>query len=424
MSDSEEDFSEWVEIDPISVYDGVDRGLYSGGVAVTSLAESYSEGDGSNWADSFIEGGTFTYASIGLGAGSVVCAGAAIGFAAAARHFFAELVDHGQSFYVSHYAARKALSSKAVASRIRGTAYHDLMNYKRLVLEEAEKVEASSRLVRQEMQVMKSARDECFKKGINLNQSGMAFKYRLMQGLKIGFAVLCILLAVADIVMTSIALYEYYNREHIPVPKYIVNLSYNEDKEASYIAYKQVADQNGGEGDLNGGGGKQWLALFVTKDEDAGDPIMAPVGNTHLIQVLKGSSGATVPSGYSPLHTFGHDSVPQNLTYADGEKGYSFNDKAGGTYLYFERDPDAFSYAESDDEEEQEQEEEQVQEKEAGESGETAENGENAGAGGEATAITSGNTALTGGLCAVGGIVIGLFGGILIQKKKKKSDAA
>ena len=227
--------------------------------------------------------------------------------------------------------------------------------------------------------------------------------------------------------MTGIALYEYYNRDHIPIPKYIVDLTYDENAESSFVAYKNVTDQNGGEGDLNGGGGKQWLGLFTTKDEDAGDPIMAPDGERHIIQILKGSSGKTTPSGLSPLHMFGYPNTPQNLTYSDGESGWSFNDDKGGTYLYFERDPD-YAIPVIDEEDEAVDDGEAADESEQGSDDGAGSDGEGSGAdlaGETGTIKTASNIILVGGIGALLGLALGLSGGILGTRatvKKKKKD--
>lgn len=422
----------------ISVYEGVDRGIFEGGVAVTSVAELYSDGKEKKWADTFIESGEFSKNAIALAAGSMTAAAASIVFAVASSYYgkslYLETIDqmrfNGRSGYLEYYFDEAIFSQntwkmvkKYNVGLFDGTAEGYVYKY-------AQKEGMSDEWVEMWIKNIEDARNEVTAKAPSLNVKGMGTKFRILQGLKIGFAVICVLLAVADIVMTSIALYEYYNRDHIPVPKYMVDLSYNEDKEASYVPYKQVADQNGGEGDLNGGGGKQWLALFVTKDEGAGDPIIASIGDKNMIEIHKGASGSKAPDGLLPLHSFGYFNTPQNLTYADGENGYSFNDKAGGIYLYFTKDSEAFAETVADEEEE-----EGSETAESGESAESSaseeggepvadtgtENGETPEA---ATVFTTGNSLVAGGAGAVAGVAIGLFGGILIQKKRKKSDAA
>jgi hypothetical protein len=236
------------------------------------------------------------------------------------------------------------------------------------------------------LQNAKKFREEMFDRGMadNVGGSGMA---KFMNGLKIGLAVFAILLAIADITMTIIALVKYYNRSHIDIPKYMVDLSYDEDAETTYISYKGLMDTGGkDQGDLNGGGGKQWLAIYATKDEEAGDPIFAPDGSRHNIVVKKGDS--VTPAGYSPLHLFGKPNAAQNLTYADGEAGWSFNDKAGGIYLFFERDANWDL---------------------------------GAGTSGAASIFSTGRNILFGGCGIIIGLILGIFGTTYIKRKKRSN---
>ena len=65
--------------EPISVYEGVDRGIYTGGVAVTSLAQNYGKSSGTNWTDAFIESGAFDKTIIEWTAEAFVSAATALG---------------------------------------------------------------------------------------------------------------------------------------------------------------------------------------------------------------------------------------------------------------------------------------------------------------------------------------------------------
>lgn len=207
-------------------------------------------------------------------------------------------------------------------------------------------------------------------------------KVELFPKLQFGFAVACIVLAVTDIAMTVYELYKYYNRDHLPIPKYMVDMSYNADKENSFISYKGVLDQDGDQGDLNGGGGKQWLALYATYDEDAGDPILAPDGRLNK-GVTQHKTDQT-PDGYTPLHFFGKPNTPQNLTYADGDNGWSYNDDEHGTYFFFKRGAVADTeYA--------------------------------------ATAVSSGTVILIGGIGALIGAAIAVAVMYFVSRKKKKT---
>lgn len=182
-------------------------------------------------------------------------------------------------------------------------------------------------------------RSELMEKGLKLesNASNVS-KMSLFSKLKIGLAIFAIVLCAVDIVLTCVTLVEYYNRKHDSIPKLIVDVSYNADKETSYIYYKSVKDNHNECGDLNGEGGKQWLAIYSTKDPGAGNPILAPDEKSGINDIKVVHKDSKVPTGYSPLHMFGTPNSAQNLTFADGESGYSYNDKKGGTYLFFKRD--------------------------------------------------------------------------------------
>ena len=62
---------------------------------------------------------------------------------------------------------------------------------------------------------------------------------------------------------------------------------------------------------------------------------MAPDNNERNFILKTGEGGDSIPSGYSPLHLFGNPNVAQNLTFADGENGWSYNDEHNGTYFFF-----------------------------------------------------------------------------------------
>ena len=227
-------------------------------------------------------------------------------------------------------------------------------------------------------------------KPISSEAKTLTGKLSLYQGLRIGFTVFAILLAVADIVMTTITLYKYYNRDHIPIPHHMVDVSYNEDAETSFLAYKSVPDQNGDYGDLNGGGGKQWLAIYESHDEDAGDPILAPNDSQYQIQVKTGKGSEKTPDNCSPLHLFGQPNAPQNLTFSDGEKGWSFNDKMDGIYLFFTRDPEPF-YGDAED----------------------AYTG---------TSMSGGYTALGAVIGVIVGLIVGAGGAVLNLRRRKREE--
>ena len=369
----------WQENAEISVYDGVDREIIEGGVAVTSTAKDYSNGSEKNWADAIVESNYFMPASIGVLAGAAVFTAGAI----VCAHYYSSITmdimkdEYDKLLYI-HEAADteyECVFADGYTAAGKGPGTNDVV-YRYGNAEEGVKVQSAA------------GKKELLEKAMESNprEASMA---KVLNGLKIGFTVAAILLAVADIVMTGITLYKYYNREHLPIPHHMVDLTYNEDKESSYIAYKSVPDQDGNCGDLNGGGGKQWLAIYATHDEDAGDPILAPAEGSENFILQKKSSKA--PKGdYSPLHMFGSFNTAQNLTYADGENGWSYNDKMGGIYLYFKRDENPFTRTED--------------------TTVTA----------AGTIMASGNVALAGGAGVFVGLLAGILGSAFVRRRKRK----
>lgn len=84
-----------------------------------------------------------------------------------------------------------------------------------------------------------------------------------------------------------------------------------------------LADVSGPRADLNGWSGRQWNALYVTKDPKAGKPILSD--NICALADLEQSGLER-----SFAHAFG-ESVPYNLNR------YATEDSLGGLYLYFDR---------------------------------------------------------------------------------------
>ena len=119
----------------------------------------------------------------------------------------------------------------------------------------------------------------------------------------------------------------------MPVPHHMVDICRDEKEESVYITYKNVLTQDDKAADLNGGNGKQWLVVYQTRSKEAGTAILAPEDNSGF--VVKTGGGSAPDHKYSPLHLFGTPETAQNLTYADGDKGWSYNDKNKGTYLFF-----------------------------------------------------------------------------------------
>lgn len=386
-----------------SVYEGVDREIFKGGVAVTSTAESYSNSSETKWVDKFVDSGDYKKYSIGITAAAVgsLILGGLFRFAEN-NAIITGMYDMFNDVYSSSKSEFKLLGS---ASKLDKKTY----DYIKTVRDWDE----AWREYEYGQQNAVSAFNDLEGRVLEDSISYYVFKY-----LKIGFTILTVLLSVADITLTAITLYNYYHREHLPIPHHMVDLSYNENKESSYIVYKSVRDNKDKCGDLNGDNGKQWLALYATYDKDAGDPLVAPEEGVKNILVQYGSS-TVQESGYLPLHMFGTPNVAQNLTFADGENGYSFNDNKKGTYLFFRRDAAAASIVTYEQPEQTEEATDTASEVSEG-NGTTADatvSGSAATVSGTGTAMSGGVVALIAFACLAGG---GFAGYVIGATRRKK----
>ena len=87
-----------------------------------------------------------------------------------------------------------------------------------------------------------------------------------------------------------------------------------------------MLDQNGKAADLNNWEGKEWNALYVSKDTKAGSPIVAD--DVGKIFTVKKGGDPNVPRGYEPLTKFG-ENVPANTN------DHAYKDKENGIYLFY-----------------------------------------------------------------------------------------
>ena len=380
----------------VSIYEGVDREVFKGGVAVTTDAKNYSSGAESSWTDLFIKNGNITIVDIAAGAGALVSTALAVTFSKVSNYWAKKVENLEESF--------KPTFTEKTETFINDCCLDDwgTRNYEKLQWL-AEKTND------QQAKEAYNEYKELFDKATTSGESKSAFYSKL----KIGFTVFTILLSAADIALTVYSLYKYYNVEHLQIPHHMVDMKYSETQETSFIAYKSVPDQDGNYGDLNGNNARQWLALYYTKDKKAGAPLLAPTENGHEMVVKVGSS-ETPGTGYSPLYMFGTPNVAQNLTFADGDNGYSFNDKKGGTYLFFSHANKVITYTGTNTEEStpsptpMADTNEKATEAATGQAVETDQTG---------TVVSGGYIVLAGAV----GVVLGGLGGFLIAWRRRKS---
>ena len=180
------------------------------------------------------------------------------------------------------------------------------------------------------------------------NHSAVDYKASLIKGMKIATGVLVVVtiaLGVWTVISGINDLKAYYNRDMdlYPIPENMVDEAAAEDGSMTYTYYKAVQCNRVEKGftedrevlkdnaDLNGDLGKEWLALYYTKDESAGDPIV--VSDIAGFTVVKGQDAT--PEGAVALSIFGQEN-PVNLTNSE----WVWNDATDGLYLYYTADDD------------------------------------------------------------------------------------
>ena len=305
------------ETDPVSVYDGVDRSIFGGDVALTGDAYKLQSSTGKNatesWMDSFSKTtGVLWLASVIAGGLATIC------------------------WKVSPVYLQKSFNYAEIAERLNNQEF-DVME-KGIANNYSHWKEGSAEAVEKERLFQEKT----------LNQAQASRAKGLAKFFKIASVVMvCVTIALMlySIWNTYQDLKSYYNAEFTPIPSNMVNQGVDENDEKVYTYYKavkcnreaqgMVTDSTkllGDFGDLNGDVGRQWLALYTTKDQAAGDPI------TTDFVVQTGNSD--VPADSTALSIF-CESVAQNLT--NKKAGYTYADSKNGIYLFYGTDESAFA---------------------------------------------------------------------------------
>ena len=137
----------------------------------------------------------------------------------------------------------------------------------------------------------------------------------------------------------------YYTVEFKPIPQHLINerdvyktgVNGQQTLKLNAYAFYDAVPCNRTEksadweklkiyGDLNGDVGRQWIALYATKNPDLGEPILAS-----SLKTVVGS--ADLPTGYEEGLKLSGAKTFLNLT----DDHYTYNNETGGIYLYWQR---------------------------------------------------------------------------------------
>ena len=323
------------EKDPVSVFTGVDRSIYnSSQTALTSSARELQNSAQSSYTEGLF-GSPFSLRTV-ISAGILACSLTATVFC-------------GVMTSVCKNAAAPTAAATAVQQRIENYVAQQ-------GFEPETSLEIWTNLLNGDKGASKfakgyeSALTEYAKMSSDAKLISKA-KAALIQGYQLATSIMVvatIALGVWTVISGVMDLRAYYNKEMdlYPIPDNMVDESTDSSGNKVYTYYKAVQCNRTEKGlttdrealkdnaDLNGDLGKEWLALYYTKDKNAGKPIA--VSDAADFKIVKGNE--ETPVLFEALTNFGSES-PVNLTNEE----WVWNDKTGGLYLYYQIDRAASS---------------------------------------------------------------------------------
>ncbi len=310
----------------ISIYDGVDRTIFENGVALTGEAYKLQ-----NSTDKSAVKGMSDY----LSTSTYVLLGS----------FFVSLIASAATLYlgfrsVPEIAATVSNSAGVaqVANNVGNAGSQMVATIERFDLDEFGEFTEAGEITR-DAELAESFQSSTTKVGTSRTW-GTVFKY-------VGITMTVITLVIMGVAAwnTYNELKEYYNAEFTPIPMHMVNEGVAANNEKTFTYYTAVKcnrqEQNmvtdstkllDDFGDLNGDVGRQWVALYTTKDKAAGNPVTTDF----LVQY----GNSDIPNDSCTALSIFCESVAQNLT--NKKMGYTYSDGKNGIYLFFNTDSNAY----------------------------------------------------------------------------------
>jgi hypothetical protein len=303
--------AEYAFLDSISIYDGVDRGIYEkGGVALTTDARRADALKNSEDEKSMFSPWTITMMSV-TGVATAALAVSAVAWA-----------KNSKSLNILNMELEALPDYSQSAKDIKlGENFWEISGREERIIPGTVGPKFSDKV------------------------DDLAASTKLCKGLTIGLGIAAIILAGITTYLTWQEMKEYYKVEFSPIPHYMVDekdiIGYNSKGEKIMLknqsAYYKAVDCNRTEADemfktlgtcadMNGDVGQQWLALYAVKNE-----LMEPILASSLKVVV---DSAEMPAGYKTgVHMFGSEAA-FNLN----SSLYDWNNSAPSVYIYFKTD--------------------------------------------------------------------------------------
>ncbi len=312
----------------VSIYDGIDRSIFTDRVALTGdaykLQNSSEKNAMDNWQGYISSATKILYVVLGVSVAATV-----------ATWWYDSLLNY-------NYKIQGRMQSILEGQNLEKQIYDSAMD---VVDDLDSSLDEASDVAREEV-------DDIINKQKTLKTdeiTGTVSQSRAISKIfdVISVAVTCVTLALLAVSLWSTYndLKKYYNAEFTPIPRHMVNQGVNEKDEQVFTYYTAVkCNREEAQfvtdntkiledyGDLNGDVGKQWVALYTTKDSAAGNPITTDF----VVQY----ANTNVPGDSTALSAF-CESTAQNLT--NEKSGYTYNDSKKGIYLFYSTDNAAYA---------------------------------------------------------------------------------
>lgn len=148
----------------------------------------------------------------------------------------------------------------------------------------------------------------------------------------IGAVIICVALVMA-IVHVALWLkdwYDEYHPEYSDIPEYMYDMVLDDEDNSKFVLYEVAKFHDGKFVDVNAKEGREWHAVYISRDPAAGKPIEADFK-------IKLGDGR-VDDGYVGLRAFG-GVVAENLN------SYAFSDDVDGIFVSYRQQPQEGDYA-------------------------------------------------------------------------------
>lgn len=140
-----------------------------------------------------------------------------------------------------------------------------------------------------------------------------------------GIAVIVVAAVIAAVYLV-LWIIENHNENHpdyTDIPEYMYDYVEDSSGNRQFLLYEGVKFQDDRMADVNCWQGKEWHAMYLSRDKSAG----APIEDSFIVKYGEG----VVDEGYAPLSNFGHINV-ENLNH------YDFEDNVDGVYVSFRQE--------------------------------------------------------------------------------------